>query len=69
LEETSGGHLVQPSAQGGPPTAGCPGPCPAGFSMPPRMEIPPPLWVRFRALFSRHIMKLIFKKCKKENKS
>lgn len=31
LEVTSGGHLVQPTAQVGPPTTNCPGPHPNGF--------------------------------------
>ena len=30
-EGTSGGHLVQPHAQAGPPRAGCPGPHPDGI--------------------------------------
>jgi len=30
LEGTSVGHLVQPPAEAGSPTAGCTGPCPGG---------------------------------------
>ena len=39
-----GNRLVRTSAQAGPPKAGCPGPCPVGFCLSPRMEAPQPLW-------------------------
>ena len=37
----------KPTARAGPPTAGCPGPCPDGFWISPRMETPQPPWVTF----------------------
>lgn len=35
---TSGGHLVEPPAQTGPPRTGCTGPCPDCFWIPPRWD-------------------------------
>lgn len=40
LEETSGGHMF--SAQAGPCIASCPGTCPVGFWINPRLENPQP---------------------------
>lgn len=44
LEGTSGDCLVHHPAQAGSRGAGCPGPCPSGFSISPMKEMPQPLW-------------------------
>lgn len=44
---TSGGCLNQPPAQELPPRAGCPGMCPDGFLISPRMETTLSLWAMY----------------------
>ena len=38
------GHLVQPPAEAGSPTAVCTGPCPGGSGISPEQETPQPPW-------------------------
>jgi len=47
LEGTSAGHMVQSPTQAGPSRAGCPGACPVGSSISPRMETPQLPWATY----------------------
>lgn len=65
LEETFGGHLVQPLAQAGPSRAGCSGPGPDCFWIPPQWGTPQRLWASCASAWSPRAVKkcwLMFRK-------
>lgn len=66
LEGTSGDCLVHHPAQAGSRGAGCPGPCPSGFSISPMKEMPQPLWATCTGVQPVRMVLLFLQKKPKE---